>query len=821
VTLPEGTVTFLFTDVEGSTRRLERAPEEFETALEDSRRAIRETCRQGHEVDTQGDSFFFAFARAADAVDAVRAAQERLTGLALRVRMGIHTGDVRRSGDGYVGLEVNRAARIAAAAHGGQVLLSQATHDLVPAAEVVDLGEHRLKDLSLPVRLFQLGHERFPPPLTLENRPMNLPAQSWPLVGRDRELGELRSLVLEGTTGLVTVTGPAGVGKTRLAVQVAAEAVDEFPGGVWYVALDSVRDPARVLPTIATALGVGDAELARELEAKQPLLVLDNLEQLIAAAPAVTTLAREQGATILATSRAPLRVGGEQEYPLGPLEVDVAVQLFVERAQAVRPGFTTHDGTLAELVRRLDGLPLAIELAAARTRLLSPEGILRRLEDRFALLTGGPRDTPLRQRTLVNAIEWSYELLADEAQTLLTRLSCFAGGFDLEAAEAVCDATLDQLETLVENSLLRVDGERFSLLESIREYASDRLQARGDGAETRQRHAAYYAELAEQARNEMRDGCWLDKWMRWGCYEAENLRTAIATLEEAGELEQATRAELALIAYLHSRGLLAEAGDLLGRLSPHLEELDDELRADVDQARAEVLWARGDAAACREISEDLLERARSLGSARLEAAALNGLGLAALREGDYDTADDWFLRYERQVRDELPHLVPYAVNNRAVMALLRHRPDEARRLLEHQLPAEMGHGLLEHNIALSHLAQGHPSAALEWFARSLDQAQRSEHDGIVLYGLHGLAAAHADDDPRLAAQLRGCALALAPRLGIEIEEPDAGVARDTERALKANLGTDYPQLVAAGAALTPAEAIRLAIAPVAAEPVAS
>jgi predicted ATPase len=814
-------VTFLFTDVEGSTRLLESAPREFEAALAASRRAIRTACRKGHEVDTQGDSFFFAFERAEEAVTAARDAQERLSELPLRVRMGIHTGSVRLSGEGYVGLEVNRAARIAAAAHGGQVLLSQTTRDLVPAADIVDLGEHRLKDLSLPLRLFQLGRDVFPAPLTLENRPMNLPAQGWPLVGRERELEELRHLLLRNPGAVVTVTGPAGAGKTRLALQLAADLVDRFPGGVWYVALESVRDPDRVPAAVAGTLGVGEAEVARELEAKRPLLILDNLEQLLAAGVVVAALARENGATVLATSRAPLRVAGEHEYPLGPLDVEPAVELFLERARAVRPDFAPGNGTLTELVQRLDGLPLAIELAAARVRLLSPDAILSHLDDRFVLLTGGRRDSPARQRTLIGAIEWSYDLLSEDERLLFARLSCFVGGFDLEAAQQVCDAGLDDLEGLVENSLLRVEQDRFSMLESIHEYASERLEALGRAKETRLRHAEYYADLARQARDEMRNGCWLDRWMAWGGREADNLRTAIDTFRDAGEIEQAARTTLGLVAYLNSRGLLIEACELLDALLPELDSLDEQLRAEVNQARAQVLWARGDAAGCRALCEDLLRRARSLGDAHLEAVAANGLGLASLREGDYDQAEDWFAQYERYARAAEPALVPFAVNNRAVMALVRGCPGVTRELLEEQLGSGIGHGLLEHNVALSHLAEGNRSSALEWFGRSLGNAQAAQHEGILVYGLHGLAAAYVDSNPGLAAMLRGCALALARRLGVEIEEPDATFARSTDRSLDAELGPEYAGLLAQGARLSASEAIRIAFAEAAESPLSN
>ena len=807
MTLPQGTVTFLFTDVEGSTRLLEQEPERYAQLLAQHRTLVREACAAGHEVDTQGDAFFFAFARADDAVAAAEAAQAALAQLPLKVRMGLHTGQPTRAGDDYVGIDVHRAARIASAAHGGQILLSQTTHDLVPHADVVDLGEHRLKDLTLPARLYQLGHAVFPPPHTLENRPTNLPAQPWPLVGRDRELAELTGLLRGGGPRLVTVTGPAGGGKTRLALQAAAELLDEREDGVWYVALESVREAQLVRPTVAAALAVPEGELDRHLEQRSLLLVLDNLEHLLDAAADVAALASPT-VSVLVTSRAPLRVTGEQEYPLGPLPVDDGVELFVERARAVRPAFREATGTLGELVRRLDGLPLAIELAAARVRLLTPEAILDRIDHRLTLLTGGARDRPTRQQTLRGAIEWSYGLLGEEERRLFARLAVFHGGFDLEAAEAVCDATLDGIETLVESSLVRAEDDRFSLLESIRELAVERLAESGELEELVARHAAHYLLLGEQARTQIRAACWLGHWMDWCTRELDNCRAAVATFRRAGDLESEARAVLVLVGYLQARGRLRESVAVLDEIAPRTAELDPALRVWLDQARGQAAFLGGDGATARRLALSVLDTAQRLGLSELEVIGTNGVALAALRDGDFDEAERWFERYEEVARRSRPdHIMP-AVNNRAVIQMIRGDLHLARTMLE---GIDDPNPTVLHNIGLSYLFEDDDESALEWLRRSMTSAWQARHDGILVYGLNALAAARAETHPEVAGRVRGAADALGRRLGVVIEEPDAGLAARTERELRARLGADYQALLAAGATLAPDEAAALGL----------
>ena len=523
--LPSGTVTLLFTDIEGSTELLHGLGDAYAETLGEHRRVVREafTTHGGVEVDTQGDAFFAAFARASDAVAAADEIQRALAAGHVRLRMGIHTGEPIVTEEGYVGVDVHKGARIAAAGHGGQVLLSSSTHDLVEV-EVRDLGEHRLKDLTAPERLYQLGHNDFPPLKTLDAT--NLPVAASPLLGRERELDELLNLLRNGSR-LVTVTGPGGTGKTRLALQVAAELVGSFEHGVFWVPAAALTDHALVVPQIAHTIGARD-QLAEHIRDKQMLLLVDNLEHLLAAAPALgEVLARAKGLRLLVTSRAPLHVRGEREYPLDPLAETDAVTLFVERAREsgrdVEP-----DETVARVCRRLDSLPLAIELAAARTKLLDPATLLERLDRTLPLLTAGARDAPERQQTLRATIGWSYDLLDEDAKGLFARMSVFAGSFSLEAAEDVCAADVDALAALVDLSLLKPIGEaRFLMLETIREYALELLDERADVEEIRRRHAEHFAALAEAAAPHLRGSReqrqWVDRLER----DYANVRAAV------------------------------------------------------------------------------------------------------------------------------------------------------------------------------------------------------------------------------------------------------------------------------------------------------
>jgi predicted ATPase/class 3 adenylate cyclase len=490
--LPAGTVTFLFTDIEGSTRLLHEHGDAYADLLAEHRLALRAAVEAngGVEVDTQGDAFFVAFPSAGQAAAAAEAAQEALAGGPIRVRMGLHTGEPVVTAEGYVGLDVHRGARICSAAHGGQVVLSARTRELLPTGGAVrDLGFHRLKDFSREQQLFQLGDEDFPPLRSLNAT--NLPTQPSALVGRESELADLIEIV--GGHRLVTLTGPGGSGKTRLALQLAAELVSETDGGVFWVPLAAVNDPLLVESAIAQALGGGD-DLEAHIGRRRMLLLLDNFEQVLEAATDVSVLLRACPALrVIVTSRAPLRIEGEREFGVAPLPEAAAVELFCARASIVEP-----DDAVVAICRRLDGLPLALELAAARTRLLAPVELLGRLDRALPLLTAGRRDAPERQRTLRATILWSYDLLSGEEQRLFARLGVFAGSFTLEAAELVCEAGLETVESLLEQSLLRrwASG-RLGMLETIRELAAERLDESGEAEVVRRAHAEWCLKQAE------------------------------------------------------------------------------------------------------------------------------------------------------------------------------------------------------------------------------------------------------------------------------------------------------------------------------------
>lgn len=549
--LPTGTVTLLFTDVEGSTRLLHAlGAKAYAEALSEHRRAVRDAfaAHGGIEVDTQGDAFFYVFPSAPAALDAAREGTHALAGGPIRIRIGLHTGTPHLTEDGYIGEDVHLGARIAAAGHGGQVLLSAATRSQV-RCELTDLGEHRLKDFAEPVAIFQLGEERFPPLKTISNT--NLPRPASAFVGRERETAEVAELVREHR--LVTLSGPGGSGKTRLSIEAASALVGEFKGGVFWIGLAALRDPALVAETIGQTLGAKES-VAGHIGERELLLLLDNLEQVVDAAPELADLVEAcPNLHLLVTSRELLRVRGEVEYAVEPLAESDAVTLFCERSR-LEP-----DATIAELCRRLDYLPLAVELAAARTSVLTPAQILDRLAQRLDLLKGG-RDADLRQQTLRAMIEWSYELLTTNEQQLFGRLAVFRGGCTLDAAEAVAHADLDNLQSLVDKSLLRHTRDRFWMLETIREYAAEQLS----DPEVGERHTAHYLALAEEADPHVTvdEKEWLDVLDT----EHDNLRAALDRLETAGETQSAMRLVGALHRFWGKRGHFREAGERTERL---------------------------------------------------------------------------------------------------------------------------------------------------------------------------------------------------------------------------------------------------------------
>ena len=673
--LPSGTVTFLFTDIDGSTRLLHELGERYVEVLAEHRRLLREAfeAQGGVEVDTQGDAFFVAFPRAQGALAAAAAAQAALGAGPVRVRMGIHTGEPMVTDEGYVGMAVHRGARVMSAGHGGQVLVSEATQRLCGEGfELLDLGPQRLKDMTEPQHLYQLGAGEFPPLKSLNRT--NLPVTGSPLVGREAELERLLALLRDGLRA-VTLTGTGGSGKTRLALQAAAELVGEFRDGVFWVPLAGLRDPDLVLASIAEALGVRE-ELALYLAEREALLVLDNFEQVIDAAGSLAELlAACPRVKALVTSRAPLHVDAEQEFPLDPLAKEEGVMLFVERARAAGRHLEA-DGTVAEICRRLDNLPLALELAAARTKLLAPEALLARLERRLPLLIGGRRDAPERQRTLRATIEWSYELLDPETRLLFARLSVFAGNFSLAAAEVVCDADLDALSTIVDLSLLKPIGDdRFLMLETIREYAADQLTTTQDAAQANAGHAEFFLTLAE-ATVDVRGGALgasHDALHR----DQDNLRAALAWLQRTDDSERLVRFVAALADYWDMRSLLAEASSWyaealarsegvslirekllsgaawtaveLGQLERARELTEQRLviartleRSDKvasgTMTMAEIYWLGGDLARARELFEEAIALARRVDSLELD-ALLGAYGCFLEQLGEFDAAE--------------------------------------------------------------------------------------------------------------------------------------------------------------------------------------
>jgi predicted ATPase/class 3 adenylate cyclase len=632
VELPSGTVTLLFTDIEGSTVLAERLGDRWPGVLGEHNRILRESfaAHGGIELGAEGDALFVAFTSAAEAAAAAAAAQRALAAHgwpadgSLRVRMGLHTGEPTATADGYVGLDMHRAARVAAAAHGAQVLLSQTTRDLLPETlddlTFRDLGDHRLKDLTGPQRLHQLCIEGliadFPPPRTLEGRVTNLPAQPTPLVGRDRELEAVRTLLLAEDTRVVTLTGPGGTGKTRLALQVAADTVDEFPDGVYGVLLAPVTDPEVVSLELARVLGIEEMPpqpiveaLKAGLAGRRTLILFDNFEHVGAAATLLADLlAACPRLKVLVTSREPLRIAAERQYPVPPLPESDCVMLFVERARAVRPDFELTDETapiVAEICERLDGLPLAVELAAAWSKVLPPPALLRRLERRLELPARRSADVPARQSTLREAIAWSYDLLSDEERRLHARLSVFMGGCTVEAAEQVADPdgelgidVLEGIASLVDRSLLREseddEGEpRFAMLATIREYAREHLKESGEEDELLRRHALEFARFAEEAEAGLRAGDQL-LWFSRLESEHDNLRAALDSSAASGDDQTALRLGGALGWFWYAHGHALEGCARLTDLLARTENAPEERRARPMYALGVLLDQRGE-----------------------------------------------------------------------------------------------------------------------------------------------------------------------------------------------------------------------------------
>ncbi|MGH2428124.1 MAG: ATP-binding protein [Candidatus Limnocylindria bacterium] len=649
--LPSGTVTFLFTDVEGSTRLLSEIGEAaYAQALAGHRRILRDVIARhgGLEVDTEGDAIFAAFATPLGALSAARDGQAGLEATPVRVRMGLHTGTPLRTEEGYVGIDVHRAARISGAGHGGQVLVSSTTAALLSgsagAPALSDLGEHRLKDLAAPERIHQLGTDTHPPLKTLS--PTNLPEPAGRLVGRSEELLQIGELLRDPDVRLVSLIGPGGIGKTRLAIEAAAAGAGQFPDGRWWVPLASVRDPAAAVRLIVQVLGLAEegdpAQIRRHLEARQALLVVDSVEHLLPGIAArLAELLPAHGSSALVTSREPLRLRAERLVRVPVLSESAAEQLLVGRAAALGIELMPSEA-LTELVRRLDRLPLALELAAGRLPILSVEQVLARLGQRLDLFVAAGDADP-RQRTLRTTIEWSHELLAEPEQVLFRWLAVFEGGCTLEAAEVVCEADLDVVQSLVDRSLVQRVAEadrppRFTMLESIAQFAAERLTESGEAPDIRARHAAWARDLAERVDQQLAAGEPEERWVALLNPELDNLRAAVEFGLETDDAQLVRRIAAALPTFWVMHGRSAEGRAWIERALA-LDPTEDATRRRLLTGLAILAYLQGDYPAATIAADEAAQLAMRLGPAVGRYAQIREQARAALLRGDLAAAE--------------------------------------------------------------------------------------------------------------------------------------------------------------------------------------
>ena len=871
--LPTGTVTFLFTDIEGSTALLERLGDRrYAEILVEHQRLLRTAFEQGNgrEVDTQGDSFLVAFPRARDAMAAAVAAQQALMqhawsdSASVRVRMGLHTGKPLSATDRYIGLDVHRVARICAAGHGGQILLSDAVSDLaaydLPSDVTLrDLGTHRLKDLKEPAHLLQVVHPDlqadFPPLKTIDVRPNNLPIQLTTFIGREREITEVKRVLRAAR--LVTITGSGGVGKTRLALRVAADVIDDHRDGVWLAEFAPIADPGLVPKMVASAMNVPEQPgreivdtLVDALRPKTVLLVLDNCEHLLAACRdlAATLLRTCPHVRILATSREGLGVPGETLWRVPSLSLPEdlrhlplpeelvlydAVRLFADRAVATAPGFAiTNDNApaVAQVCQRLDGIPLAIELAAARMKALSVEQVAVRIDNRFRLLTGGSPVVPPRHQTLRAAIDWSYDLLSEPERVLLRRLSVFAGGWTLEAAEAVCagesivaEALLDLLTALVDKSLALPEmqhGEaRYRLLETVRQYAGDRLVEAREEANVRRRHCDWYVALAEQAEPQGRgpaQAMWLERLER----EHDNVRGAL-TWSVENDLEDGLRLAGALRWFWHRRGHYSEGRGRLAALLKSTSNASGSPRAKALYTAGYLAVWQGDYGAGRAFYEQSLTTWQKLADKQGIALVLGGLGLLASDQGDQARARACFeesLTLQQDVGDKGG--VAICLLNLGVVARRQGDLAEARmRYLESlNILRELGDqatiATVLHNLGFVASLQGERASQRSYEVESLTIRQElGDKRGIAdsLHAFSGIAMAYGR--AKRAARLLGAADALRETTGAALSPAYLSTHTPGVDRVRSKLGDEiFAEMLAQGRAMTLEQAIEYALA---------
>jgi predicted ATPase/class 3 adenylate cyclase/Tfp pilus assembly protein PilF len=849
--LPTGTVTFLLTDIEGSTGMLQRLGDAvYADVLAQHRSLLRSIFAEngGQEIGKEGDAFLVAFARAREALTAAVAAQRALAthawppGARLKVRIGLHTGEPASLAGDYVGLDVHRAARICAAAHGDQILLSGTTATLVagslpPEVTLRDMGMHRLKDLHQPEKIFQVVHPHLPtefrPPKSLTTFANNLPRPLTSFIGRRREVAEVKQLL--STTRLLTLTGVGGCGKTRLAIQVASDVLEEYTDGVWFVELAALSDAAVVPKSMASAVGVAEEPgqplmptLLDALREKQLLIVLDNCEHLVAAcaqlAEAVLRMCPAVG--ILATSREPLGIAGETNWRVPslvlpdpqqhPSVVDLleceAVRLFVERAAAVRPTFElTAESAPAVIAicQRLDGIPLAIELAAARVRALSIVELTARLDDRFRLLTGGSRTTLPRQQTLQATMDWSYQLLAEHERVMLRRLSVFAGRWTLEAAEAICadpDVSkrldvLDLLTQLVYKSLVIMDPQeeepRYYLLETVRQYGRGRLMKSPEAARVRDRHLAWYLALAERAEPELigaNQTTWLDRLE----LEHDNLRAALAWAVASGDGGSGLRLASALGRFWYVRCYFTEGRGWFDALLDTRIEVPVTVRAKaLNAAGGLAVFGQGDYPKGRSFFEESLGIWREVGDRQNIAALLDRLGALFTIEGDYAAARPLY-EESLTIRRELSDRWGIALSsNNLGFALYRQEDHAAAQVLFEESLAiwrELGDthniGRALSNIGLVAMAQGDYAAARSFLTESLNVRWKVGDKWGIAHSIEGLAGLAAQSQPTRAARLFGAVEALRESIHVPIRLSDRTEHEQRVAAVRARLSPD-------------------------------
>jgi predicted ATPase/class 3 adenylate cyclase len=817
--LPTGTVTFLFTDIEGSTRLLSEVRDRYADVRAEHHRVIREAVEQhgGIEVDTQGDAFFVAFARASDAVAAAAAAQAALARGPVRVRMGLHTGEPSITVEGYVGIDVHRAARIGSAANGGQVLVSSATSELLgEETELRDLGEHRLKDFPAATRLFQVGNAEFPPLRTPDEA--RLPAPATPLVGRTKELRDALRLLREDKVRLLTVTGPGGVGKTRFAIEAASESLGSFTDGARFADLAPLRSADAVVPAIAQSVRA-PGSVSETLQGQDVLLVLDNAEHVAAAAPELGSLLDScPGVSMLVTSREPLHLSLERELPLRPMIEAPAVELFLQRGRMVDPDFEGDYPVLAEICGRLDGLPLAIELAASRVKVLGAEGLRDRLDRRLPLLVGRSRDVPERQRTLHATIEWSYDLLNSEEQRAFALVSVCVGGFTVDAAEVVAGADLDTLESLVEKSLIRQEQGRLAMLETIREYALQRLGTDGEEVGVRARHAEYYLALVAPLF-EFRDLPDRAELLELVSADYDNLMAALAWFVQSGDGKRRLQLVLGCYLFWYDRGPWAEARRLTDAALASYQG-DDVLRARGLWSSATFSWRLGLPAEGHPLALEALAIARDLGDQRLLFDCALTLGINSTLTGDTETSRGYYREAEAIARElGNPRLITVVLNNLGNVALDEHDYSTARAYLEEAVEIDRLHGLASSlanslvDLGYISLAEGSDAEAVGRFRESLDIASSQVLDETLSWGLQGMAAVlTARGRSDAAATLLGASARLQEHLGVGDYYPIGREIRERIVAsLREALGeAEFEETIRHGRLLSRDEAVRLA-----------